>query len=504
MRISSPATPEQQGRTTSEHIPSPPQLARVTRASIGLRSERGPVLLAVMLSLALVAVEATVLATAVPAIVDDLGGLTDFPWLFSCYLLAQAVTIPVFGKLADLFGRKPVMITGVCAFLVGSLLCGFAWSMGALIAFRVVQGLGAGAIQPMAMTIVGDLYSVRERAKVQGYLASVWALSSVLGPTLGGVLADYVHWRWIFFINLPLGAVALWVLIRKFDERVVRQRHRVDFVGALLLAIGGVLLLIGLFEGGQQWAWSSPISLTLFAVSALVLTCFVFVERRVTEPVLPMWIFRQRILVSSYLTAFIVGMLILGLSSYVPLYTQVVLGQGAVVAGLTLATMFIGWPIAASISGRFYLTLGFRFTLLMGAVFALAGAVVLSTVSGDSSVLHISTACFLMGVGFGFVNAPAVVAAQSSVTWRSRGVVTATNSFSRSVGSAVGVAVFAAIVNAGISTGPPSSAADPVSVGSNVLESAVGPAFLAAAILASALLATSLLMPNRIEEVEAR
>ncbi len=187
---------------------APVTTSEISRASVGLRSERGPLLLAVMLSVALVAIDSTILATAVPAVVDDLGGFTQFPWLFSIYLLAQAVTVPVYAKLADLYGRKPVMLVGIGLFVLGSLLCGVAWGMGALIAFRAVQGLGAGAVQPMSMTIVGDSYSLEERAKVQGYVASVWAISSVVGPTLGGVFADYASWRWIFFINLPLGLLA--------------------------------------------------------------------------------------------------------------------------------------------------------------------------------------------------------------------------------------------------------------------------------------------------------
>ncbi len=185
----------------------------ISRADVGLRSERGPVLLAVMLSIGLVAIDSTILATAVPAVVDDLGGFTQFPWLFSVYLLGQAVSVPLYSKLADQYGRKPVMLTGVGLFLLGSVLCAVAWSMPVLIAFRVVQGLGAGAVIPISMTIVGDIYSVAERAKVQGYVASVWAIAAVVGPTLGGVFADYLSWRWIFWVNLPIGAAAMWMLV---------------------------------------------------------------------------------------------------------------------------------------------------------------------------------------------------------------------------------------------------------------------------------------------------
>src|SRR5688500_8067981 len=224
----------------------------ISRADVGLRSERGPVLLAVMLSVGLVAIDATVLATAVPAVVEDLGGFTQFPWLFSVYLLTQAVTVPLYSKLADQYGRKPMMLTGLGIFLLGSLLCGLAWNMASLIAFRAVQGIGAGAVQPIGMTIVGGIYSIQERAKVQGYLAGVWALSAVIGPTLGGLFSDYMSWRWIFFVNLPIGAAALWVFWRRFEERVEREPHRLDVLGAVLLTGGGVTLLLGLLEGGVR------------------------------------------------------------------------------------------------------------------------------------------------------------------------------------------------------------------------------------------------------------
>src|SRR3954463_14485920 len=205
--------------------------ARVSRASVGLRSERGPILLAVMLSIGLVAIDATILATAVPSVVADLGGFTSFPWMFSIYLLAQAVSVPLYGKLADLYGRRPLMLLGVGLFVVGSLLCGVAWGMTAPIVFRLVQGLGAGAIQPIGMTILGDIYSLRERATVQGYVASVWAMAALIGPTLGGVFCDTIGWRWIFFVNLPLGAAAGWVLWRRFEEKGERRRHPIDLPG---------------------------------------------------------------------------------------------------------------------------------------------------------------------------------------------------------------------------------------------------------------------------------
>src|SRR3712207_2243950 len=205
-----------------------------------------------MLSTGLVAIDATIIATAVPSIVGSLGGFAEFPWLFSVYLLAQAVTVPVYGKLADVFGRKPVLLVGIGLFLLGSVLCGVAGRMGALIAFRAVQGLGAGAVQPMSMTIVGDLYSLRERAKVQGYIASVWAVSSVVGLTLGGGFSQYLSWRWIFFVNIPLCLLAGAMIMRKFHETVERSRPRIDYAGAALLTAGLTLAILGVLEGGRS------------------------------------------------------------------------------------------------------------------------------------------------------------------------------------------------------------------------------------------------------------
>jgi EmrB/QacA subfamily drug resistance transporter len=485
---------------------SAPTDAPITRASVGLRSERGPVLLAVMLSTGLVAIDATILAAAVPAVVGDLGGLSQFPWLFSIYLLAQAVSVPVYGKVADLVGRKPVMLVGVGLFVVGSLLCGLAWSMGSLVAFRLVQGLGAGAVQPVGMTIVGDIYSVAERAKVQGYLAAVWAISSLVGPTLGGIFADYLSWRWIFLVNLPLGLAAAWMLWRQFHEtRAPRHpgtsRPPIDVLGTVLMLLGTVALLVALLEGGVLWAWSSPMSIGLLVGSAVVLVAFVLVERRAAEPVLPLWVFRHRVVGAAMATSLVVGVLLLGLTSYVPLFAQGVLGTGAIVAGFALAAMTIGWPIAATTSGRIYLRFGFRATMLLGAVIALAGAALLLTVDGSSSVLHLAAPNFVMGLGFGYAASPAIVAAQSSVGWQQRGVATGATLFARSVGSAVGVAAFGALANAVVRSGLGSEPTDLESLPPGVLEPAIHAVFVASFAVAVLLVVAAALMPARVDEV---
>jgi EmrB/QacA subfamily drug resistance transporter len=420
----------------------------VQRKAVGLRSERGPVLASVMLTTGLVALDSTIIATAVPSVVRDVGGFSHFPWLFSVYLLTQAVTTPLYGKLSDILGRRPVMFAGIAAFLLGSVLCGFAWSMLTLIVFRAVQGVGAGAIQPMSMTIIGDLYTVEERARVQGYVAGVWGASAVLGPAVGGLFADYLSWRWIFFVNLPLGLVAAWMLARNLREKVERRAHRIDVLGASLLVAGCSLLILGTLEGGTTWAWTSAPSIAVFAAGTVLTVAFWFVERRAQEPVLPLWVFRHRTLVGGNLVALVVGALLIGLTSFVPSYAQGVLGAGAVVGGFAVAAMSLGWPIAATLSGRVYLRVGFRDTSLAGSAVVVAGTVLCAVLGRHAGVGLLAGACFVVGIGLGLVSSPNLVAIQSVVGWDRRGVVTGTNMFFRSIGSAVGVAVFGAIANA--------------------------------------------------------
>nr|WP_082589560.1 MDR family MFS transporter [Tetrasphaera sp. Soil756] len=458
-----------------------------------------------MLSTGLVAIDATILATAVPAVVRDLGGLTQFPWLFSIYVLAQAVSVPVYGKIADLYGRKTVMLVGIGLFVVGSLLCGAAWSMGSLIAFRALQGLGAGAIQPIGMTIVGDIYSVAERATVQGYIASVWAVASLVGPTLGGVFSEALTWRWIFFVNLPLGLAAAWMLWRRFSEtpRPAAARPRIDYAGTVLLLLGTVALLVALLEGGVLWGWASPVSIGLFVGSVVLLVAFVVVERRAAEPVLPLWVFRHRVVGGAMLVSLVVGVMLLGLTSYVPLYAQGVLGTGAIVAGFALAAMTIGWPISASASGRLYLRLGFRSTMLIGSVLAVIGSGILLLVRPSSSVWLLAGACLVLGLGFGFVASPSLVAAQSAVAWNERGVATGASIFARSVGSAVGVAAFGAVANTVVHDRLGRTPDNLESLPSGVLGPALQAVFLVAAVVSVTMLLASFVMPRTVHEVGA-
>ncbi|SOD70917.1 EmrB/QacA subfamily drug resistance transporter [Jatrophihabitans sp. GAS493] len=471
---------------------------------MGFRSERGPILIALMLATSLVAIDSTIIATAVPSIVRSIGGFTEFPWLFSIYLLAQAVTVPVYSKLADLFGRRPLILFGIALFLLGSIMCGIAWDMKVLIAFRVVQGLGAGAVQPMSITIVGDLYSLQERAKVQGYIASVWGISAVIGPALGGVFSEYVSWRWIFFINIPLCLLAATMLVRNFKEKVVRGRPHIDYLGAVFLTSGCTLLILGVLEGGQAWAWISAPGISILGVGAILIVCFVLVERRVPEPVLPLWVFSRRLLLTSSLVSAAVGGIVLGLTSFLPTYVQDVLGTGPVVAGFALATLTLGWPLAASQSGRLYLRIGFRQTALIGASGVVAGCLLLLLLDDTSSVLQVGLTCFLIGLGMGLTASPTLIAAQSSVGWSQRGVVTGNNLFCRSLGSALAVAAFGAVANATLGSAivsAPVAGAAPGSGSSGLLTLATHHVFQGVVLLAVAMTIAVAFMPRRTVEV---
>lgn len=449
---------------------------------------------ALMLATGLIAIDATILATAVPSIVRDLGSYQQFPWLFSVYLLAQAVSVPIYSRFADTVGRKPIILLGIALFLLGSVLCGIAWSMPALIAFRVVQGLGAGAVAPMAMTIVGDIYTVAERAKVQGYIASVWAVSSVVGPALGGVFAQLDAWRWIFWVNIPLCLIAGWMLLRRYREQKQTQRHRIDYAGAVLLTVGLTGLILGMLEGGNAWEWLSLPSAACFGIGAIALALFVVVERRAPEPIIDLCLIGRRLILTTTLVSLGVGALMIGVTSFAPAYLEGSLGIAPLLSGLAVAALTLGWPIAAANVGRLYLRIGFRRTTLIGMSIASVSAIVLASVASWPNPYVLSVIAFVLGFGLGWTAAPTLIAAQSSVEWGERGVVTGMNAFARSAGSAVGVAVFGAISNALIAQG--AGADDPATI----VHASVGVFIAVAATALLTLLAASFMPKDRVED----
>lgn len=408
-----------------------------------------------MLATALVALDATIIATASATIASELGSFESVPWLFSAYLLAQAVSTPLAGRLSDILGRKHLILAGVGLFLVGSVLCGAAWSMGALIAGRVLQGLGAGAVMPVSQTIAADIYTLEERAKVQGYLASVWAVSSVVGPTLGGVFSEFASWRWIFLINIPLCVVAAWVIARQYREPAHGgEREPIDYRGALLLTASSSLLLLGLLEGGRAWAWDSWPSVAIFVIAVVAGAGFVRRALRAQHPIVDLRLLRRRVIGAATAVSLVVGVVVLGLSTYVPIYAQGVLGYGPLIAGFALAAMMVGWPLAASNSGRLYLRIGFRWTAIIGASLVAMGAATTLAFDASTPLVVVATAPFSVGLGMGLTAVPTLIAAQASVGREIRGSVTGVNTFARSLGSAVGVAICGALVNAHAQTGP--------------------------------------------------
>lgn len=443
-----------------------------------------------MLASGLVAIDSTALATAVPSIVADIGGFTSFPWLFSIYLLASAVTVPIYAKLADLFGRKPLILWGIGVFLLGSILSGFAWDMPSLIVFRAVQGIGAGAILPIVITMVGDIYTLEERARVQGYLASVWAVAAVAGPTLGGVFAQFDLWRGIFFINIPLCLLAGWMIWSRFTEEVERREHRIDYAGAALFSVSVTLLILGLLQGGTGWAWDSPQSLGVLGAGALLLVAFVLVEQRAPEPILPFWALSRRLLWATNLLGFCVGAILISLTAYVPTFLTVTTDAEPIAAGLALGALTIGWPVASVVAGRLYLRFGFRSTTILGAGILLLGTGLLALSAPNPSIWVVAGVCFMIGVGFGLAAVPSLVAAQTSVEWNERGVVTGTQLFSRSIGQSIGAAALGAVANAvilahgGDETLP------------STMEAAAGAVFLGGAIVATVLLFAAIAMPR--------
>ncbi len=433
-----------------------------TTVSAEFYRARGRVLVGLILTMALTAMDTTIVATAIPSIVRDLGGFSLFAWVFSVYVLMQSVMIPVYGKLADLYGRKPVLLAGVVIFLTGSVLSGMAWNMIALIAFRGLQGIGAGAIQPMVLTVAGDLYTVQERARIEGWLSSVWGISAVIGPAIGGLFAEYVSWRWIFYINVPLGALAMFVIITYLHEDVARRRHRIDFAGAALLAGGVGLFIFGVLEGGVHWAWLSTPSLSVFAIAAAVLAAFVWREGRAAEPMVPPWVFGRRLLIGANLTTVTLGLLSIGLTTFLPTFAQGVIGVDAVVAGFILAAMSIGWPVSSAMSGRIYLRIGFRDTALIGAGLTLISGLVFVSLPASSPAWPAALGSLIMGAGLGLLSTPLLVGVQSVVGWNRRGVVTGANLFTRQIGQAVGAAIYGSVANsalAGWLAHPPASIA---------------------------------------------
>lgn len=416
----------------------------------GKETKKPFVLAAVMLATFMGAIEATIVSTAMPEIVGELGGFSLYSWVFSAYLLMNTVTVLIYGKLSDLFGRKPILIIGICIFLVGSILCGFATSMEMLIIFRLIQGFGAGAVTPIATTIIGDIYTKEERAKIQGYLSSVWGISAVSGPAIGGLLVEYVSWRYVFWINLPLGILAIVGIATFLHEKIDKKKHVIDYKGAILITLAVSALMVLLVEGGVNIDWISPFAIGLALICAICFSLFIYVENKAVEPVMPFSVWREKSILIANLASLTTGVILIGISSFLPAFVQGVMEKPPIVAGFTLTAMSIGWPIASIFSGKLLLTIGFRTTSIIGGGALILGSILFATLSPEAGPLWAAVGSFVIGIGMGLTTTAFIVSIQSTVSWEQRGVATASNMFMRNLGNTIGAALLGGVLNSAI------------------------------------------------------
>jgi EmrB/QacA subfamily drug resistance transporter len=400
--------------------------------------DRWLVTYAVMLGMFLAALDMTIVATALPTIAKTLNGIELFPWVVAAYSLTMTAGTPVFGRLSDRYGRRRVYLFGIATFLVGSVLCGAAQTMHQLVVFRAIQGIGAGALLPIAITIIGDIYTVEERARIQGLFSGVWGAASIVGPLLGGMIVKFWSWPWIFYVNLPIGAVTLWIVWRGYRERPVAADGKVDILGALLLVASVALLLVSLEGGALHWGGIGA-SLTLTAL-------FVYRESRVEHPILPLELFRNRVVAVTSISGLLIGAALFGSVYYIPLFVQGVHGGAATDAGLALMPLMLAWTIASTIGGRLMLRFGFRAIASVGLVLLASGFLLLTRLSPQMTVGSVQFATALLGTGMGFVILVLLLAVQTSVPQQQRGLATSLTLFFRTIGGAIGVSLLGSLM----------------------------------------------------------
>jgi EmrB/QacA subfamily drug resistance transporter len=405
------------------------------------------IVLGVMLSIFLGALESTVVSTAMPRVVASLGGLDMYSWVFSGFLLTSTVTMPLWGRLSDLLGRRRVFLAGLAIFLVGTTLSGLSRTMTELIVFRMLQGLGAGSLMTIGMTIIGELFRLERRAKMQGAISGVWGLASLAGPLIGGLLTDHVSWRWVFYINLPFGLVAMALIATALvDAPRDGRRPVIDYAGVALFATGVTGLLVGVLEAGRVGGWTGPGVLGPLALAVAALVAFLAVERRAAEPIVPLRLLANRMVLAAALTGFLAGMAMFGAISYVPLYLQVVSEMSATAAGVVLIPFVLGWVVMSATSARLVLRIGYRVVVLTGMVCLTIGFVLLSRWSTSLTQAVAMRDALVGGIGMGLTMVPMLIAVQSAVVRADLGAATSMIQFFRTIGGAIGLSVMGTVM----------------------------------------------------------
>jgi EmrB/QacA subfamily drug resistance transporter len=426
----------------SEGLPRPGPSRGRTFIAVSSRRETLVAFSAMMLATLLAALDVLIVATALPRIAANLHGFGDLSWVVTAYLVSSTVPVPLYGRLSDIYGRRRLLLIAISVFVAGSVLCALAQNIGQLVAFRAVQGIGAAGLLPLSQAAIADLFSPRERGRYQGYISAVWSAAAIAGPLLGGVFADQLSWRWIFWINLPLGALALIAVIRTLPATFVARRHRIDYAGATVLSASVVAILLAISWGGAARSWT-PTSLLIAGAAGL--GAFGVIEHRVPEPILPLSLFRLPEFSIASAAGVSLGGVLFAVEVYVPVFVQGVLGRSAIVSGLVIIPLSLGWTLASFLAGRWISSTGrYRILPIAGAVLITAAVTVLAVIDPDTSLPTIAAAMVAMGVGMGVTWPAYLISTQNAVDSSQLGVATAVLQFFRTIGGSLAIAALGA------------------------------------------------------------